>query len=167
VSIINQIYADKKYLLACKKIAGQNGDDLLQHVSLMLLEKENKGTLTYDSTKNLYTYFYRIARNEYVNKKNSFHKLYVSTTFTTATPLEEEDTIEPNPLDSLDTYARTPSTTKGEKFIKEVYLEYTKPNFKGVTTLSYQTGINKMTIYAALQRFKKSYDNYINNTTTV
>jgi DNA-directed RNA polymerase specialized sigma24 family protein len=171
VTFITEIYADKKYLLACKKIAGQNGDDLFQHVSLMLLEREQSGRSTFDNTKNLYTYFYRIAYNEYTNRLKSFHKQYrtpnkntISINQDREAPLKESNL---SLLDHLDTYARTPSKTKSEKFIKEVYLECTKPSFKGVTALSYQTGISNKTIYAALKRFKTLYDDNHNDTSII
>lgn len=183
MSIIEQVYREEKYFLACVKIAGQDADDLYQHVNLMILERENKGNLNFEGRSTFYTYYYRIAWNEYTDKSHSFYRIHTGKVRTETidrnavmysvnsedgaymfTELIRDKIYNSNNfLTLVDDFARTPHKDKDEMFVKELYLECTKPNFIGVTDLSIRTGINKMTIYGALKRFTKLYDDYSNS----
>lgn len=161
MSVIHEIYSDPKFYGACVKIAGNHADDLYQHVNLLILEKENAGTF---ACKNLKTYYYSIARNAYFNKSHSFRKQMfgrIQTTLINGTA--PTDQPYQNKYESIDDFARLPPKSKSERFIKEVYLECTDINFKGIANLAHQTGINKRTIYGALYRFRKLYHDHLDH----
>jgi len=161
MSVIETIYKDPKFYGACKKIAGQYADDLYQHVNLKILEKEIKGTFKYNK---LHQYYYSIAKREFTSKTHSFRRLHFDRLDTTPLETEIENFIgaDSNFFYTLaDEYARTPSKSRSEWFVKEVYLECTKPDFISIVNLSNRTKITRPTLYGALHRFRTLFYDYL------
>jgi len=167
VSVIEEIYKDEKYFRACQKIAGQEADDLFQHINLKILELERAGK--FNCKKNLFSYFYTMAKREFFGKRDKYrrthHERHETTSFEVYHDTPDDTTQSPNDqhFQDLDDFARSPAATESEQMIKGVYLEITKPDFAGIKDLSKRTKINKFTLYGALHRFRELYNDSIDS----
>ena len=166
--VIEQIYREERYYKACLKITNGDTDDaqdLFQHTNIRILEKERAGKF---HAKNLYSYYFVMAKRDYFSTRDKFAKAHRERLDTTQLmgddfTSDENQSVNKELFEALDEFARTPSQTHSERFIKDVYLEVTKPDFKGISSLGRKTGINIQTFYSALYRFRELFYNSVDS----
>lgn len=128
-----------KYYSIANKIAGEHGNDLLHHV---LINFKNKRKLTGDD---LFFYFNKILRNEYYNKKSTFHKLHTITTIEQPIEYHESEYDSEQLHDILN---QIPNQ-KAVEIFKRCYFD------SNVQTVAKELNVSKMTIYRNYIKFVK------------
>jgi DNA-directed RNA polymerase specialized sigma24 family protein len=164
--IIETIYKDERYYKACLKITNgdtDDADDLFQHTNIRILEKERAGKF---HAKNLYSYYFVMAKRDYFSNRDKFARTHRERLPTTQLMGDDyvndiTESVNEELFQALDDFARSPSKNKHERFIKDVYLEVTKPDFEGISKLAKKTNINIQTFYSALYRFRELFYNNI------
>lgn len=136
IEIIGSI---QKYYSIANKIAGEDGNDLLHHV---LINFKNKRKLTGDD---LFFYFNKILRNEYYNKKSTFHKLHTITAI--SEPIEYYSSIYDH--EQLHDILNQIPNKKAVEIFKRCYFD------SNVQTVAKELNVSKMTIYRNYIKFVK------------
>jgi hypothetical protein len=133
----------------CKQIARGWGDDLYQHVMVIILTQKN----TYNAEEPI-AYAKRIAFNQWVNGKSTFNRLHRPKPVCPHTyGLVYMDAPNVNMYAvAMDEFINEPATTLRDWFIKRLFVEYL--NAGSTRKLAAATGINHNTIAKTIQKFK-------------
>tara|TARA_R110000822_G_scaffold26529_7_gene79823 strand:- start:650 stop:1114 length:465 start_codon:yes stop_codon:yes gene_type:complete len=138
--IIEEI--DKYYDIAIK-IAGEDGDDLLHHV---LMNFDNKRKL---KGNDLTYYFTCILRNEYRNRRSSFHKLHSREELKEDIEYFESTNYDGDQLNDI-LKELSKDNSEAVDIFKRCYFE------SSVKQVAKELGVSKMTIYRNYITFIKN-----------